>query len=184
MSAWKAPEEVASLLAKVKSQHHNPRLEGARIAITFDESKVFVKNKLNLGKITKFTPIAQLYQRERYDFCITLSSDLWANVLKDEAKREALIDLHLTRLDMEYNPETREENGKKIKVTDEWGRLVMSKEPKCDKEGNVKWKIDPLDLEVFAKNVGRYGLWLDDLFLLKDAMDAAAEGKKFVPHGS
>jgi hypothetical protein len=177
MSTWKAPDEVAALLSKVQSTNHSPRLENARIAITFDESKVFVKNKLNLGKVTKFSPIARLYQREKFDFCLTISSDLWANVLKEERQREALIDLHLTRLDMEYVQETVVEDGKKKKVTDEWGRSVFSKEPKYDKEGNPKWKIDPLDLEVFARNVSRYGLWLDDLFLLKDAMDAASEGK-------
>jgi hypothetical protein len=79
----------------------------------------------------------------------------------------------LTRLDMEYIPEIIEENGKKKKVMDEFGRVQYSQVPKTDKEGKVKWKIDSLDLEVFAKNVRKYGLWQEDLLTLKEAILAA-----------
>ena len=76
-------------------------------------------------------------------------------------------------LDMEYIPEIIEENGKKKKVMDEFGRVQYSQVPKTDKEGKVKWKIDSLDLEVFAKNVRKYGLWQEDLLTLKEAILAA-----------
>jgi hypothetical protein len=81
----------------------------------------------------------------------------------------------LTRLDMEYLPETVEDNGKKQKVIDEFGRIQYSKIAKTDKNGNIKWKIEPLDLEVFANNVSRYGLWQEDLFKLHEAMTLASK---------
>jgi hypothetical protein len=101
--------------------------------------------------------------------------ELWTTILKVD-QREAYIDLMLTRCDMEYVPEVIEENGKKIKLTDEFGRIQYSKVPKEDKEGNVKWKIDPLNLEVFAKNVRKYGLWQEDLLILKEAILAVDGG--------
>lgn len=175
-AVWKAPQEISDLLEIVKQKHHSPRLNDASVAICMDESKTFVKNKLNLGKLTKFSPLARLYQKEKFDFCLTIPSSLWNEVLQGEQKA-AFLDLHLSRLDMEFVPETVEENGKKIKVTDDWGRTVYSKQPKYDAEGNLKWKIDPLDLEVFANNVGKYGLWQEDLFKLHEAMAAAAAKK-------
>jgi hypothetical protein len=51
------------------------------------------------------------------------------------------------------------------------GRIQYSNEPKYDTEGNIKWKVEPLDLEVFAKNVSRYGLWQDDLIMFKEAIE-------------
>ena len=158
------------------SKHHSPRLDDASVAICMDESKVFVKNKLNLGKLSKFSPLARLYQKDKYDFCLIIPSELWQSVLQGD-QREAYLDLQLTRCDMEYVAEIVEEEGKKKKVTDEWGRTVYTNEPKYDAEGNVKWKVDSLDLEVFAENVSRYGLWQDDLFKLHEAMNAAASKK-------
>ena len=175
-SVWKASPEIYELLSIVKSKHHSPRLDGASVAICMDESKVFVKNKLNLGKLSKFSPLARLYQKDKYDFCLTIPLELWQSVLQGPQK-EAYLDLQLTRCDMEYVPEIVEDNGKKKKVTDEWGRMAFTSEPKYDADGNIKWKIDPLDLEVFAKNVSRYGLWQDDLFKLHEAMAAAASKK-------
>jgi len=173
---WKAPDEIMQLLSLVKSKHHSPRLDDCRIAICLDEGKAFVKNKWNLGKLSKFSPTAKLYQREKYDFCLIVPLELWSSALQPDAK-EAYIDLMLTRLDMEYIPEVIEENGKKINVIDEFGRFQYSKVPKTDKEGNIKWKVDPLDLEVFAKNVRKYGLWQDDLLDMKEAILAVDGGK-------
>lgn len=173
-SLTKASAEITQLLALVKSKHHSPRLDECHIAVCLEDSKAFVKNKLNLGKMSKFSPAAQLWQKEKFDFCLIIPVDLWVNVLQGET-REAYLDLMLTRLDMEYLPETVEENGKKQKVTDEFGRIQYSKIGKTDKDGNIKWKIEPLDLEVFAKNVSRYGLWQEDLFKLHEAMTLAAK---------
>lgn len=172
---WKANNEVFELLSVVKSKHHSPRLDDCSLALCFDETKAFVKNKLNLGKLSKFSATAKLWQREKFDFCLSISSDLWTELLKP-SDREAYLDLMLTRIDMEYIPETVEENGKKKKVLDEFGRVQYSNVPKTDKDGNIKWKIDPLDLEVFAKNVRKYGLWQDDLLVLKEAILAVDGG--------
>jgi hypothetical protein len=144
---WKASDEVVQILDLVKSKHHSPRIDDCRVAVCFDDSKPFVKNKLNLGKLSKFSSTARLWQREKYDFCLIIPI-----------------------------PEVIEENGKKIKLTDEFGRIQYSKVPKEDKEGNVKWKIDPLNLEVFAKNVRKYGLWQEDLLILKEAILAVDGG--------
>jgi hypothetical protein len=172
---WKASDEVVQILDLVKSKHHSPRIDDCRVAVCFDDSKPFVKNKLNLGKLSKFSSTARLWQREKYDFCLIIPMELWTTILKVD-QREAYIDLMLTRCDMEYVSEVIEENGKKIKLTDEFGRIQYSKVPKEDKEGNVKWKIDPLNLEVFAKNVRKYGLWQEDLLILKEAILAVDGG--------
>lgn len=169
---WKAPREVEQLLEAVKKKHHSPRLDDCSVALCFEDSSTFVKNKLNLGKLTKFGAMARLYQQDKFDFCLTIPFSLWQDVLNLESKK-AYLDLQLTRCSMEYEPETIEENGKKKKVADELGRTVYSNAPKYDAEGNVKWKVEPMDLEVFAKNVSRYGLWQDDLITLKEAIDSS-----------
>lgn len=171
-TSWRAPAEVVDLLRIVKEKHHSPRLDMAAVAVCFDDGKPFLKNKLNLGKLTKFSAAAKLWQREKYDFCLCIPSDLWSNVFNTSAAREAYLDLHLTRCSMEYIPEMYDENNKKKKVVDEHGRIKYTAEPKYDDDGNPKWKIEPMDLEVFAKNVSRYGLWQDDLFVLHEAMNS------------
>lgn len=170
---WKAPFEVVELLNSVKEKYHQPRLANASIAICFEESKPFVRNKLNLGKVAKFSPLARLWQGTQHDFCLSIPMDLWHSVLKG-SQREAYLDLQLTRCGVEYLPEEiEEEGGKKKKVKDEWGRIQYTKEIKTDDEGNPKWKVAPLDLEVFADNVRRYGLWSEALLDLKDAIITA-----------
>lgn len=177
INPWKASVEVVDLLEQIKEKHHHERLMDkfdASIAVSFDDSKPFLRNKLNLGKVTKFSPLAKLWQGEKHDFCLSISMDLWHSVLKG-SQREAYIDLLLTRCTVEFLPEEIEENGKKKKVKDEWGRVQYTQEIKVDDNGNPKWKVAPLDLEIFASNVRRYGLWCDDLMELKEAISAAPE---------
>jgi hypothetical protein len=172
MTIWKATGDVLELLNKVKTSHHSDRLADASVVLCFDDSKAFVKNKINLGKVSKFSSLARLWQNQKHDFCLVICSDLWHDVLGND-EREALVDLLLSRCEVEMIPETIEENGKKKPVKDEWGRIQYTKEIKLDDEGNPKWKVAPLDLELFAKNVRRYGLWLDDLLEMKEAIDSA-----------
>jgi hypothetical protein len=172
---WKAPNEVTEILNYVKEKHHSKRLANASIVCCFDESKPFINNKLNLGKVSKFSALAKLWHREKHDFCISIPMDLWHSILKGD-EREAFLDLQLTRCSAEYMPEVVEENGKKKKIKDEWGRTQYTQEFKTDDDGNVKWKVAPLDLEVFAENVRRYGLWSDSLMELKDAIAASQAG--------
>lgn len=167
-NVWKASDDVLDIVKKVQSLHHSPRLDRAVIAVCFDESKPFVKNKINLGRILKSSPLSRLWQIRPHDFCLVIPSDLWHSVLTD--RREAYVDLQLTRCVVEYLPDTVEENGKKKPIKDEFGRVQYSTEPKCDEEGNPKWAISPADLEAFASNVRRYGLWLDELVDIKDAV--------------
>jgi hypothetical protein len=161
MNPWKAPNEVVDLLNVVKEKHH-PRLVNASIVVSFDESKPFTNNKLNLGKVTKFSPLAKLWQGQKHDFCISVSMDLWQSILKGDQK-EAYLDLQLSRCGVDFLPEEVEENGKKIKIKDEWGRVQYTDQIKVDDEGNPKWKVLSLDLDIFLENVKRYGLWMDSL---------------------
>ena len=110
MNPWKASEEVSDLVNEVCQKYHADRIQNASIGVCFDESKPFVKNKLNLGKVTKFSPLAKLWQGTKLDFCISISMDLWHSVLTEE-QREAFIDLQLSRCGVEYLPEEIEENG-------------------------------------------------------------------------
>jgi len=174
-SVWRAPGDVLDLVLSVKSRHHSPRLDSCTVAVCFDESKPFLKNKINLGKLTKFSNLARLYQREKYDFCLTIPSEVWGSILRDQSQKEAYIDLQLTRCDVEYMPEEIEENNKKKKVVDEFGRVKYTNQPKLDAAGELKWKVQPLDLEVFTQNVRRFGIWLDDLGALRDAIEESSQ---------
>lgn len=162
MIVWPANNEVQSIVEKVKTTHHFKRLQEASIAISFNDSKAFVNGRFNWGKTSKFSPVAKIWHAKKYDFQISLPSDLWHSILNAD-QREAWIDLHMTRCQVEYVPITVEENGKKKPVKDEWGRTQYTDEIKRDEDGEPKWKLWPLDLEVFQDNVLRYGCWCQDL---------------------
>jgi len=175
--AWKAPSNVVDLLNSVKVKYHEPRLQTAHFAVVFNESKPFIKDRFNWGSISKFSVFNKLFQEpQKQDFCITICSDVWHSVLNSH-QQEALIDLHLTRCEPDYVPETIVEGKKKIVVKDEWGRIKYTSEFKLDDDGNPKWRVAPLDLSVFSKNVSRYGLWCPELHDLQSVM-AEAAGEK------
>lgn len=158
---WKASREVLDVLNEVKNKHHKI-LEEARFAVVFDESKPFTKNRFNWGKTSKFKPLDKLFHNEQFDFMVRLSGDAWASVLSGK-QREAWLDLHLTRCRPEMVPFTELVGKRKMPVKDEWGRTQFTDEVKRDDNGNVKWIIYPLDLYTFTDNVGRYGLWSQDM---------------------
>ena len=160
VNPWKAPSEVVAIVEDVKQTH--PELKQARFAVSFDDSKPFLNNKLNLGKLTKFSPLSKLWQGQQYDFCLTIPMDLWQSVLKEDQKA-AYIDLCLSRCTVEYKVDEIEENGKKKKIKDEWGRVQYTNEIKTDDDGNPKYKIEPLSIEVYIDNISRFGLWMDSL---------------------
>jgi len=173
MSVWPADEAVFELVEKVKTKHHSKRLAEANIAVSFVDTNAFVKDRFNWGKTTKFSPAAKVWHAEdkRYDFLITLSTDAW-NILNSDQK-EALVDLHLSCMQIEYEIDVVEENGKKKPVKDKWGRKVYTDVPKLDADGNPKWKVALLDLNVFQDNVSRYGCWCQDLVDLKSVIKNA-----------
>lgn len=166
---WKAPKEIVELVNEVKNKHHVPRLLEANVAVALTDTKPFKKNRFNYGNVVKFSTFNQMWQGARYDFCITLCATVWRDILTD-VQRESLIDLLLERCSVEYEPETVEENGKKIVLKDDVGRIKYTDEIKVDEEGVPKWVVNPLDLHVFAQNAKRYGLWCDDLDEIKSAI--------------
>lgn len=171
-TTWKVSDDIINLLVKVKDKFHS-NLSKATFALAFDESKAFVKNKFNWGKTLKFNDFNKLWQNpSKFDFAIILSSEVWQDFLDDNQK-EAIIDLHLCRCDAEYVPEIVIEGKKKIKVKDEYGRIKYTKEMKLDDNGNPKWKIEPIDMEVLSKNVKHYGLWSNEFLDIKDVISQA-----------
>lgn len=170
MLSWFANQEVQELLEVVKNKHHVPRLADARIAVCFEDSKPFVGDRFNWGRVRKFSQSAKLFHpdNKKYDFAITLCADAWVSVL-DAKQREALLDLRLECCQVEYVPVTTEENGKKHVVKDEWGRVQYTNEFKMDDDG-PKWKVIPLDLNVYQANVSRYGCWCSDLLDFKNSL--------------
>lgn len=169
MLVWRANEEVFNLLNQVKEKNHHPRLQQASVAVCFNDSPPFRKDKFNWGSVSKFSPLAKLWQGAKFDFCITLSSDAWITVL-DNPQREALLDLHLTRCSVQRIPETVVENGKKKVIKDEWGRVRYTEEIKLSEDGEPIWIVEKLDLEVMQENVKRYGCWLDCFSEFKDVL--------------
>ncbi len=169
-AVWPASDEVLKIVDDIKNKYHYPRLAAANIAVSFVESKAFVRDRFNWGKASKFNSAAKIWHpaNKRYDFLITLSSDVWQ--LLNPFQREAWIDLHLTCCQVEYEPEMIEENGKKKPKKDDWGRVVYSTTIKADKEGDPKWKMQKLDLLIYQDNAGRYGCWCQDLLDLKTTL--------------
>jgi len=173
MQFWKPPQEVFNLVDEIINKYHLPRLEEAHICIAFNDSKPFKNDKFNWGKVVRFNQFNQLWQKASYDFCIVLSADVWNDMLNAD-QRKALIDLHLTRCRVEYEPETVLEGNKKKVVKDEHGRTKYTNTVKVDDSGKPKWKLSKLDLEVFSSNVSRFGLWCEELLDFKDIVVNAA----------
>lgn len=171
MLVWEVSSEVQAVVEEIKTKNHFKRLQEAQIAVSFNEGKPFVKGRFNWGKTSKFSSFAKIWhpKNKRYDFHISMPSDAWHSVL-NASQREAWIDLHLTRCQVEYVPITVEEDGKKKPAKDEWGRVQYTEEIKRDDEGNPKWLVVPLDLNVFQENVFRYGCWCQDLLDFKAAI--------------
>lgn len=168
MNNVKANPEVRQLLKKIQEQNH-PHLNQALIALEFSDSKPYVKDRLNLGKVKKFPKSAKLWLSEKYDFCITNVVDVWFGLLNDMQK-EALLDLHLSCCQVEYEKNTTIENGKKIVIKDEWGRAEYTNVMRTDDEGCPIWKAVKLDAAVLSENIKRYGVWYEDLLQLKFAI--------------
>lgn len=159
---WKAAPELFALANEIKEKYYLPRLEQASIAVALVDGKPFIKNRFNWGNVVKFSDFNRIWQQQEYDFCISIIGDVWYDVL-DQNQREALIDLHLTRCSVEYEPEVVIEGKKKKVIKDDLGRVQYTNNMKCDEEGRPKWMVLPMDLTVFASNVRRYGLWCEDL---------------------
>lgn len=171
---WKVPGDVLGLIYDLKERFHHPRLEGAEIVACFEDSKAFKHERLNLGKVFKFSEVNKIWQAKPAVFGISISSNLWHDVLNAQT-REAYLDLQLARCQVEYVPEMVVENGKKKPVKDDWGRTVFTNEIKVDENGEPKWRVVPLDLSVFIGNVRRYGLWCDDLVDFGEAVRSTGQ---------
>ena len=166
----KASPEVRQLLKTLQESFH-PHIDQAKIALEFVDSKAYIKDRLNLGKVFKFSKANKLWMpnEAKYDFCISICADVWFSLL-NEKQRRAILDLHLTCCQVEYEPNSVVENGKKIVVKDEFGRTEYTDKFKCDDEGCPVWKKAPLDAIAFASNVKRFGVWYDDLMEIKQAI--------------
>ncbi len=177
MTVWIADNSVFQIVDKVKAAYHDKRLADARIAVSIIEAKAFIKDRFNWGKTSKFSTAAKIWHADdnRYDFLITIPSESW-NILDQVHQREAFIDLHLNCMQVEFEVETIEKNGKKIPVKDDYGRKVYTDVLKVDEEGIPKWKVVPLDINVIMDNVTRYGCWCQSFIDLKSAIKTA-EGK-------
>jgi hypothetical protein len=172
VTVWQASNEVMQLVDEVKNKHHHDRIGAAKIAVCFADSKPFVKGRFNFGKVSKFSPLAKLWHANqgKYDFLSILCADAWHGLL-NSSQREALVDLHLTRCSVDYEPKCDiDAKGKKHPVKDGWGRIQYSDEMKFDDEGNPKWIILPLDLHVLTDNVLRYGPWCEEILEFKEAV--------------
>ena len=168
----KAAPFVQQLLSEVRQKHH-PHLDQALIGLAFADTKPYVRDCLNLGKVSKFTPAARIWMSkdQQYDFAITLSTDVWFDILNAD-QREPLIDLNLSRCQVEYEPETVQVNGRKQVVKNDHGLTQYTDEMKTDDEGRPVWRVAPLDIMVLADNVKRYGAWYTDLLELKEAVES------------
>lgn len=169
---WAAPPDVVDMLAEIQAAHH-PTLQEAVFAVEFVDAKPFVKDRLNLGKSSKFSKAAKVWhpQNKKYDFCISLCADVWHGLLKPQ-QRAANLDLRLSQCQVDFEPQVVEVNGKKEKIKDEWGRVTYTDVLKRDDEGRPIWKVEPLDIRIITANIRRFGLWYEDLATLKEVVEA------------
>jgi len=183
---WPAAPDVVALMETIKSKNHK-QLDLAKVALAFEDTKVFKKGRFNWGKAKKFTAGAKLWhpKDKKYDFEITLPADGWYQVLQG-VQKEAWLDLHLSRFRPEMKPVMLEINGKQKPKKDEWGRIEYSDEMKIDeKTSEPIWVVDPLDLHVFADNASRYGVWCETLQDFKAALaesEQREERRAFTPN--
>lgn len=161
-TTWKAPDNVSQLLDTVINQWHMPRLEQATIGVAFTDSKPYVGDRINLGRVSKFSEFNKLWMSQALDFSLQICADVWHEILNPH-QREAYFDLLLCCCQVDYIPETIVENGKKKTVKDDLGRTKYTNQIKTDEEGHPKWKVMPLDIYAFTDNVSRYGLWCEPL---------------------
>jgi len=169
---WEVNSEVYQLFEEVRNKHHHDRIGMAKLAISFADTKPFLKGRFNWGKVTKFSPLAKLWHPNhgKHDFLIILCADAWHSIL-NTLQREALADLCLTRCAVEYEPEHHvDTKGKKHVIKDDWGRIQYSANIKFDEEGNPKYRALPLDLHVFTENVIRYGPWCEEILEFGEAV--------------
>lgn len=171
MKHFKASPQICQLLDEVKAKHH-PHLAQATIALEFVESKAYIKDEINFGKVAKFGSATKLWfpDHAKYDFLISLCADVWFGLLNNQ-QREALLDFRLSSCKVEYIPNTVVVNGKKQVIKDEFGRIEYTDQIKTDDEGKPVWKLANFGLAVVVENVKRYGIWYDGLLELKQAID-------------
>lgn len=167
----KAPPQVIEILDNVRNKFH-PHLEQAKIAVEFVATKAYVKNEINLGQVKKFGKAAKLWMplHEKYDFLISLCTDVWYDILNND-QREALLDLLVSRCQVEMLPNVVVENGKNKVVKNQHGLIEYTDQMKTDDEGFPVWKKLPLNIGVISQNIKRYGIWYDDLLVLKEAVE-------------
>lgn len=173
ITIWTAPADVVAMVEDVKNRNH-PHLSEATFAVGFVDSKPFQKNRLNFGKISRFSKQFAAWNSVKYDFCLLLNSESWHSILTQE-QREASIDLHLSRVKIDYEPQVEIVNKVKKIIKDEYGRIQYTQDPKTEEDGTVKYLIHPMDLLVISENVKRYGPWLDDMLTLKEAISGVKE---------
>lgn len=194
---WPAAQEVITLMEQVKAKNH-PLLVDAKVAVAFIDAKPFAKNRFNFGKASKFSSLNQLWQAkdQKYVYQILLPADGWYQVLAG-VQLEAWLDLHLTRFHPEMIPDMDGFEQEDVPVDDEapkgkfkkkvkpkkdkFGRIIYTNDVKLDEEsGEPIWRVDPLDLHIFAKNAARYGLWCEDLQNFGEAVGVGEipEGKQ------
>jgi hypothetical protein len=174
MEMWIASAAVNDLLAKVRIKHSHLEEHNVSIIVLFSDGKPFVNDRINLGSLKRTPKLARVLGggTQSYEFCLIVNMDVWTEIL-NPTQQEALLDLHLSRIEPEYEPETITENKKKKVVKDELGRVKYTSVVKTNEDGRPKWKLNPLDLQVFTQNVTRYGLWSEELATFSKAVEKA-----------
>jgi hypothetical protein len=171
MSFWLADSNLNLKLEELIQKYHH-RLStpfgDCKVAVVLTDSKPFIEEKINWGKVKKVDKFNKIWINKDLNYCIIISSDL-LNILKEDQK-EAILDLHLSRIRPQYQPKKVIENGKKITVKDQFGRIEYTNDLKLNKDGSPKWLLDNVDLQVFGNNIKRFGFWCEDLMDFKEAI--------------
>jgi hypothetical protein len=136
---WVAPEDIKELADDLISKHH-PEAIDVRIGYLMREKHGTTKGKVVMGNCQKQSAKQKLLNV--FDFIITLSADVWAEL--EPEQREALLLHELKHVGVKPDPD--------------------------DQDSDVFF-LRPHDTEEFRDVIHVYGLWQPDLEELSQAID-------------
>ena len=128
-----ADHEDSGAIARALIVRYHSHLASAKIKWLCRNKSAKSGGKQLPGQVKKASPIERHLADEEYDFIITVALDVWNNLTAE--KKTALIDHLLSRCSASENPNT----------------------------GDVKYRVQPPQVQEFPDVALRHGAWNEDL---------------------
>lgn len=174
MGLWelKKDDPEYTLLKEIIRKVH-PHLAEANIVLYMTDKNQVRGRNLTLADAAKAPP--KMRASTKADFLITIRQEPWGDMTA--AQRRACLDHELCHCNAVYQP-LKEQVGvggrgrAKMKVAkDKYGRPQLTTMFARDKDGNIRWRLVPHDLNEFTDIVRRHGLWNEDMKEMHKVME-------------